>query len=416
MINRPNINKIKNVYEKVSVYNLLMEEMGLLLDENTQFDKLPIIQKKRLIEKQSSCIMPEYIRECMSGNLAKVRTSGSTGQYLEIYWEGTDYIKSMVELWMLRVKFYGIYPHNRLCYFFTEGELGDKYIEEKTQFGICKSLLNESSLDYVYQLIMEWEPEWMILQPSTAVILCEYIKRIGLRVPESIRYIEFTGELLADEVRKLAKEVFDCAIADQYGCNEVNSIAFECPNGNKHILSSNVFIEIVDEDDNLISDSSDLSNENNSEGRIIVTSLQNKAMPFIRYDIGDRGRIKSNNGCKCGCKGKIMELYTGRNNDYVIFEDGEYTSSYLFVKIFDKVNMQLDGAIVQFYVEQMAYDEFNIMLCIDDEINENEVVEVFYDCIEDEHLTNAKFSFEFSERLFEVRGSGKHMYFKNSIE
>ena len=110
-----------------------------------------------------------------------------------------------------------------------------------------------------------------------------------------------------------------------------------------------------------------------------------------------------------------MELSTGRNNDYIFFEDGECTSSYLFVNIFDKINMNTDGAVIQYYVEQIDYDEFNIMVCIDDEFDEDEVIEIFYECIEEKHLENAVFNFEFSERLFEIRGEGKHMYFKSRI-
>ena len=265
-------------------------------------------------------------------------------------------------------------------------------------------------------MMMEWDPEWMLVQPSTAVILCNFLKKNKLSAPKSLKYMEFSGELLTQEVRELTQEVFGCVVANQYGCNEVNSIAFECPNGSMHILNTNVFIEIVDEYGELICDSSDYTDNNSLEGRIIITSLHNNAMPFIRYDIGDKGKLKANNQCSCGCKGKIIELTTGRNNDYVRFKNGEYTSSYIFVKIFDKINIYTDGAVIQFYVEQTDYDEFYIMLCIDDEFEENQVIRVFYDCIEEEHLMSSKFNFEFSDKLFDVRGSGKYMYFKSKVD
>ena len=79
------------------------------------------------------------------------------------------------------------------------------------------------------------------------------------------------------------------------------------------------------------------------------------------------------------------------------------------------VNLNTAGAILQYYVEQIGYDEFNIMLCIDDEFEEDEIIDIFYECIENSQIKNAKFNFEFSQRLFEIRGMGKHMYFKNSL-
>lgn len=354
MSKRPKWNMMMNVYESIPAYKKL-------LDENTSLS-LPIIEKKRMIEEQSSCIMPEFFHEYLTGELIKARTSGSTGQYLEIFWNNKDYLKSMVELWLLRVKFYGIYPHNRLCFFFTENEFGEQFIERKNELGICKNLLTEERLSGVCESILDWNPEWMILQPSTAVILCEYYKRNKLKKPTALRYIEFNGELLTDEVRNLTREVFECQIANQYGANEVNSIAFECPYGKMHVLDTNVFLEIVDEEGDLITDSSDEADDRTAEGRIIITSLRNRVMPFIRYDIGDRGRLFENRGCKCGCKNKILELSSGRNNDYVIWEDGERVNSYMFVHIFDMVNKYTDGGIVQFYVEQRDYDEFYIMI------------------------------------------------------
>ena len=255
----------------------------------------------------------------------------------------------------------------------------------------------------------------MILQPSVAVILCEHIRRNKLRVPSSLRYIEFNGEILTDEVRNMTRMVFGCKIANQYGANEVNSIGFECQYGNMHILNSNVFVEIVDEEGCLMTDSSDFAANNSEEGRIILTSRRNNAMPFVRYEIGDKGKIHPTMDCPCGCKGKIIELSTGRNNDYVLFADGGRASSYIFVGLLDMVNVYTDGAIIQFYVEQLAYDEFRIMIYKDEEVEENYIIAAFQSCMKEERLLYAKFHFEFTDSLFEVRGSGKHMYYRNSM-
>ena len=92
-------------------------------------------------------------------------------------------------------------------------------------------------------------------------------------IPPELKYIEFSGELLTDEVREMTKTIFNCNIANQYGANEVNSIAYECPYGNLHVMKSNVYVEIADEYDNAIKDE--------CEGRVLLTSLTNSVMPFI---------------------------------------------------------------------------------------------------------------------------------------
>ena len=38
---------------------------------------------------------------------------------------------------------------------------------------------------------------------------------------------------------------FNCKVASQYGCYEVNSIAYECPFHKLHVMTENVYVEIV---------------------------------------------------------------------------------------------------------------------------------------------------------------------------
>jgi phenylacetate-CoA ligase len=57
-------------------------------------------------------------------------------------------------------------------------------------------------------------------------------------------------------------------------------------------------------------------------GRFIITSLLNKSMPLIRYDVGDRGLLNYGELCNCGrCLPSIVSL-EGRSNDLLIAQDG----------------------------------------------------------------------------------------------
>lgn len=125
----------------------------------------------------------------------------------------------------------------------------------------------ENKIEMTYFEILDYNPVWMILQPSIAVILCQIAEKNN-STPSNLKYIELTGEELSDAARKKIQSVFRCYIANQYGCKEVNSIAFECPEGNMHCMSSNVYVEVTDTD-NLI----------------YVTSLNNHIMPFIIWRV-----------------------------------------------------------------------------------------------------------------------------------
>lgn len=146
----------------------------------------------------------------------------------------------------------------------------------------------------------------MILQPGIALILCDLAERIGR--PSALRYIELTGEYLETAVQRKIQQIFFCQTANQYGTKEVNSIAFECPEGRMHIMSDSVYLEIVSKE----------MDDREKTGNICVTTLCNFAMPFVRFRLEDRGRIKYNVSCACGRCGDILELLVGRDKDSIV--------------------------------------------------------------------------------------------------
>ena len=106
-----------------------------------------------------------------------------------------------------------------------------------------------------------------------------------------LKYIELTGERITGEAKSAIADFFGCKVADQYGCYEANSIAYECPYGGLHVMTENVYVETVGE----------------NEDDICITSLHNKVMPFIRYKIGDKGKIIHNHNCPCGSQEPMIK-------------------------------------------------------------------------------------------------------------
>lgn len=213
--------------------------------EEITIHNIPIIKKENLIDRQDECLEPAAYMDYMQNKLICLRTSGSTGHYLQIMWKMSDYQHSMAELWLRRIKYYGIRPDSRLACFFTDNRFEEdkNYVRKNNELAISKLLILPETIDEAYRMVMDWNPEWMILQPSTAAVLVEYIKRTGAGTPDALKYIEFTGEILTDDLREAVQDVFNCRTADQYGANEVNSIAYECPCGNKHIILLNTTLQ-----------------------------------------------------------------------------------------------------------------------------------------------------------------------------
>jgi len=306
-----------------------------------------------------------------------------------------------------------------MCFFFTIMEIGNNdkdRIIQGNQIGYSKSNLSMERLKTIYLDMLEYKPVWMLLQPSMAILLCRCVKRYNLPKLDSIKYIELTGEILRDEVRKLITETFDCKIANQYGANEFNSIAYECPYGNMHIMTSNVYVEVLDKAGNIITD--------DREGKLYITTKTNTAMPLIRYGIGDIGKIEQ---CECGCESKrpILRLTSGRTNDLIQTESGEEKTVYTLIRAIDNINYEMDGLIKQFQIEQNSYTDFIIKLVIDEDeqdyIPVEELKKLFVNGIYDEELKKCNYSIWIEDEMFpeEVMydengnvAGGKFKYFK----
>jgi phenylacetate-CoA ligase len=58
------------------------------------------------------------------------------------------------------------------------------------------------------------------------------------------------------------------------------------------------------------------------EGQLLVTSLTNRQMPFIRYRLGDFGRLLEGE-CECGSPFPLMEMGMCRKNDLIRAANGK---------------------------------------------------------------------------------------------
>lgn len=415
--------KVKNIiqyaYEKVPFYINKREELHLSgecsgKDNFVKISDVPLVEKDEIREKNTLYSI-EYLRK--KDEMLCVHTSGSTGKCMEILWDKNEFNKSLLPLWLYRWKYYGIKMNDKLCYFYTSGNSDDAitnitdYEEKGNCLGFSKNNLNEKRILEIYKHMQEYKPVWINMQPSIAVLITDCIRKNQLKKIPELKYIELTGEMLFDSVREQIEKVFGCRVANQYGCYEANSIAYECPNGNLHCMED-VYVEILDDNG--------METAENEDGNIVITTLENHAMPFVRYKTGDRGMINRTCKCSCGNQNPVLRLTSGRISDYAIREDGSRINSYVFVHAVETVNRMFENIIQQFQIVQKDYDYFLVNLMLDEElidagIGEREVENEFLNAIKDERLYDTEFSFEYYDELFPEEENGKLRYFIREV-
>ena len=151
--------------------------------------------------------------------------------------------------------------------------------------------------------------------PSCLRLVAEQIRLEALEVRP--RLVVCRGEVLEPSTRALLSEVFRCRVVDYYSCDEVGNIAWECPErpGVLHVNSDGCVVEIVDETGQVIPEG--------REGRVVLTNLYNRTMPFIRYDLGDRASVhRYDDHCHCGFRGTSLSPIAGREMQIFRMADG----------------------------------------------------------------------------------------------
>lgn len=99
------------------------------------------------------------------------------------------------------------------------------------------------------------------------------------------------GAALAPSVRRVIAEGFGSDVLEDYGTAELGSIGCECaPGRGLHLFTTFFHLEFV---------RGGRSVAPGEVGRILVTDLSNRAMPFIRYEVGDVG-MPIAGACPCG--------------------------------------------------------------------------------------------------------------------
>lgn len=390
---------LKYAYEYTEFYKKKYGKANL----DGDWESIPIVSKGEVAHGGISFVSSKFFSHLGGADLITDYTSGSTGECLEVYTTEAEQRKSLLSLWLYRKKYYGIDTSSSLCYFYTLR--GDKdgifYEFRKNGLGFSKEKLTEEYLKEIYRGMYDFEPEWLLLQPSTAMVLARYIFEAGMEAIPTVRYIELTGEMFSQQQRNFIGRAFDAPVASQYGCNEVGTIAYECPFRHLHIMEHNAFVEIVN-DGRVV--------RNGGYGNIIVTAKNSLVMPFIRYNTGDVGRI-CQTACQCGNRGAVLELSGARSNDMVVLDSGQTVSANLFCRIFQEIAWRIEGRIFQYRVEQMGVNLFVVSIATDE--REEDIGRLFCYLIRGTALRDAEFRFVFDRYLLPEKRTGKFKFFIN---
>ncbi len=271
--------------------------------------KLPVLSKEVLRSRPLEELLADGADPA---RLPTFRTSGSTGRRVTVVHDQHSHDYHMAAC-VRRFLATGRYlPTDRLSHIRPFAPPPRRF----ERFGLFRRhvLLTDRPMDDIKAELLAARPQVLIGYPVHLRALLRALTTAELALlRRTLRLVMTESELLVDAHRALFEKEFGAPVHDEYSAFEVLNIAYECRHGRAHLAEDRLLVEILDADGRPLPDG--------AEGRVVVTAFMERAMPLIRYDLGDVGRIDTR-PCPCGRRFRTLRLTVGRVNDSVLLPTG----------------------------------------------------------------------------------------------
>jgi len=332
------------------------------------WNDLPILNKKNLQKPLFERLSKEYSLKKIYIN----KTSGSSGDpfifakdkychaltwasnMYRFGWFGIDFNSSY------QARFYGI----PLDFLGNKKERFKDFLSNRFRFSIFD--LSNEVLEGFLNEFKTRKFDYINGYTSSIVLFAKFLEQKNIiltSICPTLKVCVVTSEMLFKEDKILLEKQFGIPIVNEYGASELDLIAFENPNGEWQVNSETLFVEILDENNTVL--------PYGKEGRIVITSLYNKAHPFIRYDIGDIGILDT----KSTPKKPILQQLIGRTNDVAILPSGKKSPGLTFYYVTKSI-IEDDGNVKEFIIKQTKIDTFEIEYVSDTELHLEQIQKI----------------------------------------
>ncbi|MBU6996346.1 MAG: phenylacetate--CoA ligase family protein [Theionarchaea archaeon] len=324
---------IEHAYRNTRFYHQKFREAGIHphdIQGLSDMQKIPLISKDEVRNQGADSLVAQGYDE---RNCEVHYTSGSSGKMLRILYDSENHLYESAIAYRYHLG-QGVRPwHRYYLILHDEKELQDtrkRSILHRTM-GVAGDLPDEEKI----RLAQDYNPHVMGGHLSSLISMGKIMETQQI---DSIRprILIVGGELSLPAHRRYVERVFGGATYDKYGAFEVKSIAWECRHHTMHMDADSVMVEFLKDGEPVAP---------GERGEVVVTSLWNKAMPFIRYRLGDIG-VPSDKVCECGRTLPAMEIIEGRLDDFIVLPSGAFIPP---------------GAVVPLFLSVTQVDQFKIV-------------------------------------------------------
>ena len=349
---------LKYVYQNVPFYKEKFDDAGVnanidLIKNMKDLQNFPFTFKSDLVNNYPFGLFSSPLTD-----IVRIHASSGTTAKPII----ASYTKKDLKVWadlMSRV-FYACglnkndIAQNAYGYGLFTGGLGFHYGAEN--IGMTVVPMSSGFTERQFDMMKDLGVTALFCTPSYALFLSEelpkYIEDVSkLKLKKGI----FGAEPWSNELRIKIENLLNIDAYDIYGLSELigPGVAFECEyKSGLHINEDNFYPEIIDPKTGDILPEGEL-------GELVLTNLNQEAMPLIRYrtrDITSLNREK----CKCGRTFARMKKIKGRTDDMIIIKGVNVFPSQIESVIFDFDFLE-PVYMIELYTDNLL-DRINILI------------------------------------------------------
>ena len=319
-------------FSKEDIENLQLQRLNKLLAHakatvphyanlpDLPFSSIEQLREIPLLEKGFLRNNADQLYSRKSGFLTRYKTTGgSTGAPVTLRKDSVGMAHELAATWRgyrwagidvgdKQARFWGV-PASKKGY--LRAKLIDFIAHRKR---LSAFAFSDKDLSRYYSQLKEFKPDYFYGYVSMIRQFSDYLEReIECRDLQP-KAIITTAEVLTESDRRQIEKVFGCRVFNEYGCGEIGTIAHECEQGNLHVSSENMVVEVLNEFGKGV--------KPGESGEIVVTDLVNFSMPLIRYRLKDYASVSSD-GCPCGRSLPILLGVHGREYDMLMNSSGQ---------------------------------------------------------------------------------------------
>lgn len=255
-------------------------------------------------------------RDLAAESLYSSHSSGSTGEPLRTFFDRDTWLKCRYATKARRILNVSKRLAQRIAIISERADDSSAALRSLSYSGRLfrpEYFFVDDDIDDNIARLSAFKPTQLYGFPAYAALLSERMAERGQMAP-NIPVIFTSSETVTEPLRTALETSYRGKVYDVYGSTEFKEIAYQCEHGRYHVNFESVFVESESDPETGIP-------------RLLITSLTNVAMPLIRYEIGDFGRVEQGR-CECGREGPYLTDLLGRCAQTLVFSDGSAIAPY----------------------------------------------------------------------------------------